>query len=69
MQISKLKYPCLRARDIEGQDLSMRRELGNFIEDLRKELIYTGIAVGFNHEETLRISQELDYFIMEYQLR
>ena len=42
-------------------------ELLAYIEYLRKNLIYIGLTCGFNHEQTIEASQELDYFIFEYQ--
>jgi hypothetical protein len=42
-------------------------ELLLYIEFLRKELIQVGLTYGFNDEKTIYVSQELDYFIFEYQ--
>src|SRR3954463_6960614 len=42
-------------------------ELLTYIEYLRKNLIHIGLTCGFNHEQTIEASQELDYFIFEYQ--
>lgn len=42
-------------------------ELLAYIEYLRKNLIHIGLTCGFNHEQTIEASQELDYFIFEYQ--
>ena len=42
-------------------------ELLNYIEYLRKNLIYLGLTCGFNHEQTIEASQELDFFIFQYQ--
>lgn len=42
-------------------------ELRSYIEFLRKDLIDTGLRLGFNHEETITASQELDYFLFQYQ--
>ena len=42
-------------------------ELLAYIEYLRKNLIHIGLTCGFNHEQTIKVSQELDYFIFEYQ--
>ncbi|MFJ8268510.1 Spo0E family sporulation regulatory protein-aspartic acid phosphatase [Peribacillus asahii] len=42
-------------------------ELLDYIEYLRKNLIHIGLTFGFNHEQTIEASQELDYFIFEYQ--
>ena len=43
-------------------------ELLTYIEYLRKNLIHIGLTCGFNHEQTIEASQELDYFIFEYQM-
>ena len=42
-------------------------ELLTYIEYLRKHLIHIGLTYGFNHVQTIEASQELDYFIFEYQ--
>ena len=42
-------------------------ELLDYIEYLRKNLIYVGLKNGFNHEKTIGASQKLDHFILEYQ--
>ena len=42
-------------------------ELLSYIEFLRKDLINTGLIFGFHDERTIKASQELDYFIYEYQ--
>jgi len=42
-------------------------ELLTYIECLREELIRLGLKYGFNHKRTIHASQELDYFIVEYQ--
>ena len=42
-------------------------ELLDYIEYLRNNLINIGLSNGFNHEKTIEASQELDYFILEYQ--
>jgi len=42
-------------------------ELLGYIEFLRRDLINTGLSFGFNDERTVRASQELDFFINEYQ--
>ncbi|SEN76677.1 Spo0E like sporulation regulatory protein [Mesobacillus persicus] len=42
-------------------------ELLSYIEFLRKDLINKGLHFGFNDERTIQASQELDYFIFEYQ--
>ncbi|WP_186578666.1 aspartyl-phosphate phosphatase Spo0E family protein [Aquibacillus kalidii] len=42
-------------------------ELISYIEFLRGELIKVGDVHGLNNEKTVRASQELDYFIYEYQ--
>lgn len=38
-----------------------------YIEYLRNELIQTGLKKGLNHKQTLQASEELDYFINEYE--
>ncbi|MCM3588900.1 aspartyl-phosphate phosphatase Spo0E family protein [Mesobacillus maritimus] len=43
------------------------RELLNYIELLRKQLINMGLTHGFQDHRTIQASQELDYFIYEYQ--
>ena len=43
-------------------------ELLTYIEYLRKNLIHIGLTCGFNHEQTIEASKELDYFIFEYQM-
>jgi hypothetical protein len=42
-------------------------ELRTYIEFLRIELIDTGFKLGLHHEHTIKASEELDYFIIEYQ--
>jgi len=42
-------------------------ELLSYIEFLRKDLINKGLNFGFNDDRTIQASQELDYFIFEYQ--
>ncbi|MGM0903083.1 MAG: Spo0E family sporulation regulatory protein-aspartic acid phosphatase [Bacillota bacterium] len=42
-------------------------ELLSYIEFLRKDLINKGLNFGFNDERTIQASQELDYFLYEYQ--
>lgn len=42
-------------------------ELLEYIEYLRKDLINLGIIYGFNNIKTIQASQELDFFIFEYQ--
>lgn len=42
-------------------------ELYRYIELLRKDLIQTGLTFGFNDQRTIQASQELDFFIFEYQ--
>jgi hypothetical protein len=37
------------------------------IESLRKEMIRIGIQEGLTSERTIKISQEIDYYILEYQ--
>ncbi|WP_432806725.1 Spo0E family sporulation regulatory protein-aspartic acid phosphatase [Mesobacillus maritimus] len=43
------------------------RELLSYIEFLRKQLIKTGLTYGFNDYRTMQTSQELDFYIYEYQ--
>jgi hypothetical protein len=38
-----------------------------YIEFLRKDLIHIGLTHGFNNDRTIQASQELDYFIFQYQ--
>lgn len=42
-------------------------ELLCYIEFLRNRLIHIGLAHGFNSHRTIQASQELDFFIVEYQ--
>lgn len=42
-------------------------KLKMIIESLRKEMIRIGIQEGLTSERTIRISQEIDYYILEYQ--
>lgn len=42
-------------------------ELLGYIEFLRSDLIDIGLTYGFNNHRTIKASQELDYFIFEYQ--
>ncbi|WP_042349133.1 aspartyl-phosphate phosphatase Spo0E family protein [Bacillus massiliigorillae] len=37
------------------------------IQDVREEMIYVANVFGYTHERTIRISQELDQLINEYQ--
>ncbi|WP_404332176.1 Spo0E family sporulation regulatory protein-aspartic acid phosphatase [Mesobacillus maritimus] len=43
------------------------RELLRYIEFLRKQMINMGLTYGFQDNRTIQASQELDYFIYEYQ--
>ncbi|WP_442598124.1 Spo0E family sporulation regulatory protein-aspartic acid phosphatase [Neobacillus sp. D3-1R] len=43
-------------------------ELRVYIEFLRFDLINTGIKLGLNHDRTVKASQELDYFLYQYQV-
>ncbi|MGM0900542.1 MAG: Spo0E family sporulation regulatory protein-aspartic acid phosphatase [Bacillota bacterium] len=49
------------------QSVLNRRELLRYIEFLRKQLINRGLTYGFQDNRTIQASQELDYFIYEYQ--
>ncbi|PKG22613.1 aspartyl-phosphate phosphatase Spo0E family protein [Niallia nealsonii] len=42
-------------------------QLESHIQKLRKELINVGMKEGFNSSTTIQISQQLDYFIFQYQ--
>ncbi|KAA9011179.1 aspartyl-phosphate phosphatase Spo0E family protein [Niallia endozanthoxylica] len=42
-------------------------QLLSHIEYLRKRLINLGLTYGFDHENTLIASQELDVYILAYQ--
>lgn len=42
-------------------------ELQNKIESLKNRMIDTGLKHGLNHGQTIKISQELDALIIEYQ--
>jgi hypothetical protein len=42
-------------------------ELLAYIEFLRKDLIHIGLTNGFLNDRTIQASQELDYFIWQYQ--
>jgi hypothetical protein len=42
-------------------------KLKMIIESLRKEMIRIGIQEGLTSERTIKISQEIDYYILEYQ--
>lgn len=42
-------------------------ELLAYIEYLRKDLINIGLTYGLNNHRTIEASQELDYFIFQYQ--
>ncbi|CAM4020601.1 aspartyl-phosphate phosphatase Spo0E family protein [Mesobacillus zeae] len=44
------------------------KELRQYIEFLRNDMISLGNQFGFNHEMTIIASQELDYFIYKYQV-
>jgi hypothetical protein len=44
-----------------------REQLLAYIEFLRIELIKIGLKHGLSSDKTLNASQELDYFIYEYQ--
>ncbi|MBT2757977.1 aspartyl-phosphate phosphatase Spo0E family protein [Mesobacillus foraminis] len=37
------------------------------MEFLRKDLIRTALKFGFSDQRTIQASQELDFFIFEYQ--
>ena len=43
-------------------------ELLSYIEYLRKDLIHIGLTYGYTNVRTIQASQELDFFIYEYQL-
>jgi hypothetical protein len=42
-------------------------ELLAYIEVLRKALIFIGLTNGLLNDRTVQASQELDYFIIQYQ--
>lgn len=42
-------------------------ELLGYIEYLRKDLIHLGLTYGLNNRRTIQASQELDFYIYEYQ--
>lgn len=42
-------------------------KLKMIIESLRKEMICIGIQEGLASERTIKISQEIDYYILKYQ--
>lgn len=42
-------------------------ELRIYIEFLRLDLIDKGLKLGLNNDRTVKASQELDYFIYQYQ--
>jgi hypothetical protein len=42
-------------------------ELLAYIEFLRKDLILIGLTYGLLNNRTIQASQELDYFIFQYQ--
>jgi hypothetical protein len=52
---------------ISLQKSSEKSFLENSIESLRKEMIRIGFQEGLTSEKTIRISQELDMLILEYQ--
>lgn len=41
--------------------------LKKIIESLREEMIRLGIQEGLSSEKTIKVSQELDFFISKYQ--
>lgn len=41
--------------------------LAQHIEQIRKTLYKTGLLKGINHEETMKVSKELDELISAYQ--
>lgn len=44
-----------------------KQELLQYINYLRKEMINTGLNHGLSNNFTIEASQELDYFIFQYQ--
>ena len=48
-------------------ELQYKRGLLQKIESLRIQLTYNGIEKGFNDKKTIKISQELDNYILKYQ--
>jgi hypothetical protein len=47
--------------------INERCKLKMTIESLRKEMIRIGIQEGLTSERTIKISQEIDYYILKYQ--
>ncbi|WP_043931747.1 aspartyl-phosphate phosphatase Spo0E family protein [Bacillus sp. EB01] len=43
-------------------------ELLKYIEFLRKEMIRTGFSSSLRSMQTIELSQELDFYIFQYQL-
>jgi hypothetical protein len=43
-------------------------ELRVYIEFLRADLINKGLRLGLSHDRTVKASQELDYFLYQYQV-
>ncbi|ALC91351.1 hypothetical protein AM500_17260 [Bacillus sp. FJAT-18017] len=43
-------------------------ELLKYIEFLRKEMIRTGFSSSFRSLQTIELSQELDFYIFQYQI-
>ncbi|MGM8215880.1 aspartyl-phosphate phosphatase Spo0E family protein [Bacillaceae bacterium W0354] len=44
-----------------------REELENKIENIRSKLVEMGLDLGLNHSTTIKMSQELDELIAEFQ--
>ncbi|MGD6941411.1 Spo0E family sporulation regulatory protein-aspartic acid phosphatase [Cytobacillus gottheilii] len=49
-------------------DLVGQQELRERIDFLRAKLIKTGLENGFQHVQTIKISQDLDEHIAQYQI-
>ncbi|CAM3870811.1 aspartyl-phosphate phosphatase Spo0E family protein [Mesobacillus zeae] len=53
---------------MESATVLILKELHQYIEYLRSNMISLGTQFGFNHEMTIKASQELDYLIYKYQV-
>ncbi|MGJ7922820.1 aspartyl-phosphate phosphatase Spo0E family protein [Neobacillus sp. LXY-4] len=52
---------------MEGLLCSSKHELINKIEYLKNNMVDTAMKMGLNNDKTIKISQELDHLIFQYQ--
>lgn len=65
--INSSKIPIDKKESVMGSMRVLEERLLKKIESLRQTMNRTGIEKGFNDQETIKISQQLDHYILKYQ--